>query len=129
MLFIFYAVLPLFIYYALCRYANTTTIAADESEIIVRHGPVPWPLERNRRISLKGDVAFMIGSRTERNRSSTGMTFYRAEAVVRDGGSGRKRTVPITPWFEDEDVAKAVTAALREQYGSAESRQAGEPGK
>jgi len=106
-----------FEYYVLCRMVNRTRIQAGAETLTVRHGPLPWPLERGRRISVASIKSFGMASRTERRSAfasgrGSNIPFFRAE--VRLGDSAKR--VPLTPWFEDEIPARKTLEALSKRY-------------
>lgn len=70
-------------YYLLARLVNRTVVTLTSSELLIRHGPLPWPGKRS--IPVQQVQEFRCGKRTSRNYEGDVWETYTLSAILEDG--------------------------------------------
>lgn len=59
---IFHALAGLFItWWTLTRFTNNTTVTVDRQQLVLKHGPVPWPFSKDKNIPARALVQLYVG--------------------------------------------------------------------
>lgn len=71
-------------YYTVCGFVNRTVVRVDRDRLTVRHGPLPWP--GNRDLPVASIRQLYTEMQTHRGKNGTTVS-YRLSAVLDDGSS------------------------------------------
>lgn len=105
-------------YYTICGYLNRTVVAIDRDRLTVRHGPLPWP--GNRDLPISGIRQMYCEAQTHRTRNGTSLS-YRLSAVLDDGSSIR-----LVSGLDSPDLPRYLEQVLEERLRIANAPVAGE---
>lgn len=105
-------------YYTLCGYLNRTAVTIDRDRLTVRHGPLPWPGNRDLPVSRVRQLYCEMQTHRQKNGTSVS---YRLSAVLDDGSS-----VGLLSGLGSPDVPRYLEQVLEERLRIANAPVTGE---
>lgn len=105
-------------YYTICGFVNRTTVHLDGERLTVRHGPLPWP--GNRDIPVSSIRQLYTEQQVHRGKNGTHFT-YRLSAVLDDGSS-----LKLLSGIDSADVPRYLEQELESRMGIVNVPVAGE---
>lgn len=105
-------------YYTICGFVNRTRVTLDRDRLTVRHGPLPWP--GNRDVPISRIRQLYTEQQVHSSRNGTHLT-YRLSAVMDDGSS-----LKLLSGIDSAEVPRYLEQELESRMGIVNVPVAGE---
>jgi hypothetical protein len=106
-----------FTYTTICGFVNTTRIAIENGALSVRHGPLPWP--GNREVAIANIAQLFCREHV----GSKGARTYSVNALLKEG-----TTSPVVKGLNDAEQALYIEQIVEKRLGIVDAPVAGEYG-